>query len=85
MNEERKVVGQKWLHTIGTGRGLETFPSERNSVVCKDHFEPDCYERNLQAELVNLMMMMRRRTNGLHNHFCQAHKDIHSSHTLLPC
>ena len=52
VNEERKAIAQKWLHNIGTGHTVDKFPFGRNSVVCEDHFEPDCYERNLQAELL---------------------------------
>ncbi|XP_069047993.1 zinc finger protein 628-like isoform X2 [Lepisosteus oculatus] len=51
-NPERAVIVKKWLHNLGTGHTLDTFPFGRNAVVCEDHFTPDCYERDLKAELL---------------------------------
>ncbi|XP_056282804.1 THAP domain-containing protein 1-like [Pseudoliparis swirei] len=52
ITEEKKVLAKKWLHNLGTGHILKTFTFSRNSVVCEDHFDPDCYERNMQAEIM---------------------------------
>jgi hypothetical protein len=43
-NIERRGIAQQWLHNIGTGYTLKTFPFGSNSFVCEDHFESTCYE-----------------------------------------
>ena len=52
-NEEGKKHAARWLHNIGTGYTVQTFRFTEGKKVCEDHFHPDCFERNLQAELLN--------------------------------
>ncbi|XP_029440771.1 zinc finger and SCAN domain-containing protein 2-like isoform X2 [Rhinatrema bivittatum] len=44
----------QWLKNIGTGFTLETFKFGCHKVVCSAHFQPDCFERDLCSELLEL-------------------------------
>ena len=33
---------------------VESFAFGHNSVLCEDHFHPDCFGRDLKAEFMNL-------------------------------
>ncbi|XP_070543660.1 uncharacterized protein [Ptychodera flava] len=46
-------LAEKWLENIGVKHSASTFKFSRNKVVCEDHFHQDCFQRNLQAELLN--------------------------------
>lgn len=51
-NEDEKKRAARWLHNIGTGHTLNSFKFNETKKVCEDHFHPDCFERNLQAEML---------------------------------
>ena len=42
-NPERSNLALQWLHNIGTGHSLSSFPFGANGVVCQDHFESKAY------------------------------------------
>ena len=43
-NDVRKQLALQWLHNLGTGHTLTTFPFGSNSVVCQDHFTEDAFD-----------------------------------------
>ena len=43
-----KPLLKQWL----TKLRLQNPPVRRSSLVCSEHFEPDCFQRDLQAELL---------------------------------
>ena len=51
-NEKEEQRATRWLHNIGTGYTIHTFKFSVDRKVCEDHFHPDCFERNLQAEML---------------------------------
>ena len=51
-NKAESLRAARWLHNIGTGRDIKKFAFRGYQVVCGDHFHPDCFERDLQAELL---------------------------------
>ncbi|KAM9425031.1 uncharacterized protein KZ484_006594 isoform 1-T2 [Pholidichthys leucotaenia] len=61
----RKILAEKWLHNLGTGHTLKTFPFGRNSVVCEDHFEASCYEGELQAKLLGYKGRLRLKSDAV--------------------
>ena len=52
-NEEEEKRAARWLHNIGTGYTVNMFRFTVGNKVCEDHFHPDCFEKNLQAEMLN--------------------------------
>ena len=52
INEEGKKRAGRWLHNIGTGYTVNAYKFTNDKRVCEDHFHPDCFRRNLQAEML---------------------------------
>ncbi|XP_057307529.1 THAP domain-containing protein 7-like [Hydractinia symbiolongicarpus] len=44
-----KELRNKWLHNI---KRSGTLPKDSGFYICSHHFEPECFERDLQAELM---------------------------------
>ncbi|XP_077983994.1 uncharacterized protein LOC144438722 isoform X1 [Glandiceps talaboti] len=46
-------LAKQWLCNIGVECSVSNFKFSKNKVVCEDHFEPDCFQRDLRNELLN--------------------------------
>ncbi|XP_057311857.1 uncharacterized protein LOC130649569 [Hydractinia symbiolongicarpus] len=54
VNTTEKLRAAQWLHNIGTGLNVETFPFGKNKVVWEDHFHPDCIKDDLKGRLTGI-------------------------------
>ncbi|XP_057291883.1 uncharacterized protein LOC130614472 [Hydractinia symbiolongicarpus] len=54
VNTTENFRAAQWLHNIGTGLNVETFPFGKNKVVCEDHFHPDCIKDDLKGRLTGI-------------------------------
>ena len=58
-NPERRSIAKQWLHNLGTGHTLKTFPFGSNSVVCEDHFEQRCFAEDSVNKTLGLPQRKR--------------------------
>ena len=53
----------RWLHNMGNAKyNIKNFEARTHRVVCSDHFHPDCYKRDLRAELCPTMYDPNKRS-----------------------
>ena len=51
--KKRPDICKKWIHNIRNAKfDFKSFVPSKAFVVCEDHFERDCFEKNRQAELL---------------------------------
>ena len=51
-SNKRKEIRQEWLRRIKRGQNEKYLP-EDSTLICSEHFEKDCFERDLQVSLTN--------------------------------
>ena len=49
---KRKEIRQEWLRHIKRGQNEKYLP-EDSTLICSEHFEKDCFERDLQVSFIN--------------------------------
>lgn len=61
---KEKNRAKRWLHNIGTGHNVNSFKFTKDRVVCSDHFHENCFQRDLQAELLDYVPRKRNLKPG---------------------
>ena len=51
-SNKRKEIRQEWLRRIKRGQNEKYLP-EDSTLICSEHFEKDCFERDLQVSFIN--------------------------------
>ena len=51
---KRKEVRQEWLRHMKRGQNYKYLPKDSTLYICSEHFEKDCFERDLQVSFINL-------------------------------
>ena len=52
-----------WLHNMGNAKyNIQNFEAKPYRVVCCDHFHPDCFKRDLRAELCPTMYDRKKKS-----------------------
>ena len=46
---KRKEIRQEWLRQIKRGQNEKYLPNDFTLYICSEHFEKDCFERDLQV------------------------------------
>ena len=64
-NEAEKERVKKWFANLKTGLKVESFQFGHNSVLCEDHFHPNCFARDFQAELMNTPLKKKLVTGAI--------------------
>ena len=62
---ERRTVAKQWMHNIGTGHTLKSFPFRSNSTVCKDHLETTCFTEDNVNKFLGLPQKKRLHSNAI--------------------
>ena len=52
-SNKRKEIRQEWLRRIKRGQNEKYLPEDSTLYVCSEHFENDCFERDLQVSFIN--------------------------------
>ena len=52
-SNKRKEIRQEWLRRIKRGRNEKYLPEDSTLYICSEHFEKDCFERDLQVSFIN--------------------------------
>ena len=50
---KRKEIRQEWLCHIKHGQNEKNLPKYSKLYICSEHFEKDCFERDLQVRFIN--------------------------------
>ena len=50
---KRKEIRKEWLHHIKRGQNEKYLPKNSALNICLEHFEKDCFERDLQISFIN--------------------------------
>ena len=50
---KRKEIRQEWLRHIKRGQNEKYLPKDSTLYICSEHFEKDCFERDLQVSFNN--------------------------------
>ena len=48
-----KEIRQEWLRHIKRGQNEKYLPKDSKLYICSEHFEKDCFERDLQVSFIN--------------------------------
>ena len=48
-----KEIRQEWLRHIKRGQNEKYLPKDSTLYICSEHFEKDCFERDLQVSFIN--------------------------------
>ena len=49
----KQEIRQEWLHHIKRGQNEKFLPKDSTLYICSEHFEKDCFERDLQVSFIN--------------------------------
>ena len=52
-SNKRKEIRQEWLRRIKRGQNEKYLPQDLTLYICSEHFENDCFERDLQVSFIN--------------------------------
>ena len=52
-SNKRKEIRQEWLRRIKRGQNEKYLPKDSTLYICSEHFEKDCFERDLQVSFIN--------------------------------
>ena len=52
-SNKRKEIRQEWLRRIKRGQNEKYLPEDLILYICSEHFENDCFERDLQVSFIN--------------------------------
>ena len=52
-SKKRKEIRQEWLRRIKRGHNKKYLPEDSKLYICSEHFENDCFERDLQVSFIN--------------------------------
>ena len=52
-SNKRKEIRQEWLRCIKRGQNEKYLPEDSTLYICSEHFENDCFERDLQVSFIN--------------------------------
>ena len=52
-SNKRKEIRQEWLRRIKRGQNEKYLPEDSTLYICSEHFEKDCFERDLQVSFIN--------------------------------
>ena len=52
-SNKRKEIRQEWLRRIKRGQNEKYLPEDLTLYICSEHFENDCFERDLQVSFIN--------------------------------
>ena len=52
-SNKRKEIRQEWLRRIKRGQNEKYLPEDLTLYICSEHFENDCFERDLQVRFIN--------------------------------
>ena len=63
--EKEKQRCERWLHNIGTGYTIQTFTFNSNKKVCSEHFNPECYEEDKMAKMLNYTPKVRLKAGAI--------------------
>ena len=61
--EKEKARTERWLHNIGTGCNINSF-NFQSSVVCSDHFHPNCFQKDMLAKTLKVTPKQNRLKDG---------------------
>ena len=50
---KRKEIRQEWLRQIKRGQNEKYLPEDSALYISSEHFEKDCFERDLQVSFIN--------------------------------
>ena len=50
-NKRKKI--RQWLHCIKRGQKEKYLPKDSTLYICSEHFENDCFERDLNVSFIN--------------------------------
>ena len=53
ISNKRKEIKQEWLRHIKRGENEKYLPKDLTLYICSEHFEKDCFERDLQVRLID--------------------------------
>ena len=51
-SNKRKEIRQEWLRCIKRGQNEKYLPEDSTLYICLQHFEIDCFERDLQVSFI---------------------------------
>ena len=52
-SNKREEIRQEWLRRIKRGQNEKYLPEDLTLYICSEHFENDCFERDLQVSFIN--------------------------------
>ena len=52
-SNKRKKIRQEWLCHIKHGQNENYLPKDSTLYICSEHFEKDCFERDLKVSFIN--------------------------------
>ena len=52
-SNKRKEIRQEWLRRIKRGQNEKYLVKDLTLYICSEHFEKDCFERDLQVRFIN--------------------------------
>ena len=50
---KRKEIRQEWPRHIQRGQNEKYLPEDSTLYICSEHFEKECFERDLQVSFIN--------------------------------
>ena len=53
LSYKRKEIRQEWLRYIKRGQNEKYLPNDSTLCICSEHFEKDCFKRDLQVSFIN--------------------------------
>ena len=51
---KQKETRQEWLRRIKRGQNGKHLPNDLTLYICSEHFEKDCFEKDLQVSIINV-------------------------------
>jgi len=51
--KKERARASQWINNMGNPRlNIDTFVASKSRILCSDHFHPDCFRKDLMAELM---------------------------------